>query len=107
MNLALITAGIQTVPAKPVGRPVTGRASARYQAEDEQGDQALTHEQIEAEIVRILKLGDPKTPGDLAREIGVHWSAIPYRIEALRLRHRELQYRVESNFAIAWWRQAC
>ena len=104
MTLALITAGIQPPHAKRAARAVTGRASARHREDEEPECANLTHEQIEAEIVRILQLGDPKTPGDLAREIGVHWSGIPYRLKALAQRHRELQYRVESNFAICWWR---
>lgn len=106
MNPALINLGLTAAPKPAKGRRVMGRATARYRREEDESDQPLTHEQIEAELVRILKRGDPRTPADLASEIGVPVAAIPYRIKALREKHRQLQYRVESNFAIAWWK-AC
>lgn len=104
MNPALINLGLSAAAKPAKGRRVMGRATARYQREEEDTTPDLTHEQIEAEIVRILKRGDPCTPADLASEIGVAVAAVPYRIKALREKHRQVQYRVESNFCICWWR---
>lgn len=98
---ALLMLG-HTPPPAPVGGRVIRHDSA---ADDErEPPPEITNAEVEEAIKRILQRGDPRTPKDLADEIGISSPAIPHRIKSLAKRDKRVGYRAEGKFSYAWWR---